>query len=201
MFRNGPTNFATSTLAPPSSAGPPPINHWAPSGISRKPTASTNTKNSSSWPPAATAPPPSASAASSTPRNPSLVAGHWPLVTFYAHSAANTAYLATNSPVKIHSSTLISLHFPAANFAAVYEITPKLSPVAMLNVSGVATSVTNAGNASVNSFQSTCAIDSVISAPTSTSAGAVANAGIAAATITLLNPVRAPAATPAALSM
>src|SRR5258708_23442541 len=99
-----------------------------------------------------------------------------------SHSAASTTYLTTNNPVKIHSSTLTSLHFPAANFAAVYEITPKLNPVAMLNVSGVATSVTNAGNASVKSFHSTCAIDSVISAPTSTTTVAVANAAIAAAT-------------------
>src|SRR5438445_7903762 len=118
-----------------------------------------------------------------------------------SHSAANTTYLITNNPVKIQSNTLTSLHFPAATFAAAYEITPKLNPVAMLNVSGVATSVTNAGNASVNSFHSTCAIDSVISAPTNSKAGAVANAGIAAATgekniaarnsaatITLLNP-------------
>ena len=44
----------------------------------------------------------------------------------------------------------------------------------MLNVSGVATSVTKAGIASVKSLHSTRPIDSVISAPTSISAGAVA---------------------------
>jgi len=74
----------------------------------------------------------------------------------------------------------------------------------MLKVSGVAISVTKAGKASLNSFHSTCAMDSVINAPTRISAGAVANAGIAAATgeknmaarnnaatIMLLSPVRA----------
>ncbi len=44
----------------------------------------------------------------------------------------------------------------------------------MLNVSGVASSVTNAGIASVNSRHSTRPMDSVISAPTRISAGAVA---------------------------
>ena len=44
----------------------------------------------------------------------------------------------------------------------------------MLNVKGVASRVTNAGIASVNSFHSTRPIDSVISAPTTISAGAVA---------------------------
>ena len=84
----------------------------------------------------------------------------------------------------------------------------------MLKVSGVATSVTNAGIASVKSSHSTRAMDSVISAPTRISAGAVAYPGIAPpaarktspaetspATKTLLSPVRAPAATPAALSI
>src|SRR5260370_42476275 len=84
----------------------------------------------------------------------------------------------------------------------------------MLKVRGVARRVTNAGNASVNSVQSTLAMDWVIRAPTRIKAGAVANAGMDAAngeqsmaarnspaTTTLLRPVRAPAATPAALSM
>ena len=35
------------------------------------------------------------------------------------YSAARTAYLTTNNPVKIHNNALTSLHFPAANFAAV----------------------------------------------------------------------------------
>src|SRR6266487_3209373 len=60
-----------------------------------------------------------------------------------------------NSAVRIQMTALISRNLPAATFTSVYEISPKLSPVAMLNVSGVATSVTNAGIASVNSFHST----------------------------------------------
>ena len=93
-------------------------------------------------------------------------------------------------------------------------ITPRLNPVAMLNVSGVASMVMNAGNASVKSAHFTCAMDCVINAPTRIRAGAVAKPGMAvangennkatrnnAATNTLLSPVRAPAAIPAALSM
>ncbi len=51
----------------------------------------------------------------------------------------------------------------------------------MLKVSGVASSVTNAGIASVKSDQITRPMDSVISAPTRISAGAVAYPGIAVA--------------------
>src|SRR2546426_10976330 len=104
--------------------------------------------------------------------------------------------------------------FPAATLTTVKEISPRLNPVAMLKVSGVATMVTKAGNASVYSSHFTLAMDWVISAPTRISAGAVAKAGITAttgekntaarnkaATITLLIPVRAPTATPAALSI
>ena len=43
--RSGPTNFATNTHAPPSYAVPLPINRAVPSGISRRPTAWTSTKN------------------------------------------------------------------------------------------------------------------------------------------------------------
>src|SRR5579864_7878363 len=118
------------------------------------------------------------------------------------------------SKVRIQITGLTSRNRPAATFTNVYEINPKLSPVAILNVSGVASRVTNAGIASVKSDQTTRPIDSVISAPTTIKAGAVAYPGIAVAsgvkktakrnspaTKTLLNPVRAPAATPAALSM
>ena len=84
----------------------------------------------------------------------------------------------------------------------------------MLNVSGVATSVRKAGKASVKSFHRTLATAPHMSEPTMMSAGAVAYEGMAAMTgaqniatrkhpaITRLpRPVRAPAATPAALSM
>ena len=96
----------------------------------------------------------------------------------------------------------------------VKERRPRLSPVAMLKVSGVATVVMKAGNASVKSSQSTFAKDAHMSAPTKMSAGAVAYVGTAAtsgaqkiavtnsaAIKTFPRPVLAPAATPAALSI
>ena len=84
----------------------------------------------------------------------------------------------------------------------------------MLKVRGMASMVMKAGAASVKSDQATRAIDCVIKAPTTIRAEAVAHQGPAAAsgekniaarksaaTGKLLSPVRAPAATPAALSM
>src|SRR5229473_1680745 len=92
-------------------------------------------------------------------------------------------------------------------------MSPRLKPVATLNVRGVATNVRKAGNPSLKSSHCTRTTDLHISAPTSISAGAVAYEGIAltsgekngatrnsAAIATLPSPVRAPAATPAALS-
>ena len=64
--------------------------------------------------------------------------------------------------------------FPDATFTIVYEINPRLSPVAMLNVRGVASIVTNAGTASLKSCQAICEIDCVIRTPTKINAGAVA---------------------------
>src|SRR5215469_192697 len=131
-----------------------------------------------------------------------------------AQCHARYTYRKIKSPVRIHTSRLISRTFPDATFTTVYEINPRLSPVAILNVRGVAIMVMNAGTASLKSLHSMCAIDCVISAPTTMSAGAVAYPGMAAAsgeqnmaarkkiaTNTLLSPVRAPAATPATLSM
>ena len=57
----------------------------------------------------------------------------------------------------------------------VKESMPRLRPVAMLNVSGVATKVRKAGNASVKSSQWTFATAPHISAPTRMSAGTVDN--------------------------
>src|SRR5271170_7353224 len=116
--------------------------------------------------------------------------------------------------VRIQTSALTSLNLPDASFTTVYEISPRLRPVAMLKVSGVASMVINAGKASLKSFQFTSAKDCDIKTPTKIRAGAVAYAGIAVAsgeqniarrnspaTAMLLKPVRAPAATPAALSI
>ena len=50
-------------------------------------------------------------------------------------------------PDSTQISGLMSRYFPAPIFRHVKESKPKLSPVAILNVSGVATSVRNAGNA------------------------------------------------------
>ena len=90
----------------------------------------------------------------------------------------------------------------------------RFNPGAMLKVTGVAMAVINAGNASVKSSQSILASDAHMSAPTRMSAGAEAYVGTAAtsgaqkiaatksaAISTLPSPVRAPAATPAALSI
>src|SRR6266850_1405301 len=73
---------------------------------------------------------------------------------------------------------LTSRYFPAPSFTVENEITPRLNPVAMLNVSGVASMVINAGNASVKSAHLTCAMDCVINAPTRIRAGAVAKPGM-----------------------
>src|SRR3954463_2086218 len=86
-----------------------------------------------------------------------------------------------NKAVRTHSTVLISRYLPEATFTAVYAITPRLNPVAMLKVNGIATTVINAGNASVKSAHCTRAIDCIIKAPTRMSAGAVAKPGIAEA--------------------
>src|SRR2546423_1922497 len=130
------------------------------------------------------------------------------------HSTARKIYRSRNNPVSIQSTMLTSRYLPAPSFTMENEITPRLNPVAMLNVSGVASMVMNAGNASVKSAHFTWAMDCVINAPTRISAGAVAKLGTAVAngennnatrnnkaTNTLLSPVRALAAIPAALSM
>src|SRR6267142_6330288 len=81
-----------------------------------------------------------------------------------------------NNTVRIQSRMLTSRNFPAATFTTVKEISLRLSPVAMLKVSGIATIVTNDGKASVYSSHFTLAMDYVISAPTRISAGAVRRA-------------------------
>src|ERR1700730_5893437 len=109
-----------------------------------------------------------------------------------------------NSAARIQTRMLTSCNPPAAVLATVKEISPRLRPVAMLKVSGMATMVTNAGKASVYSSHFTLGVNSVISAPTRIKAGAVANTGITVttgenntaarnsrATTTLLRPVRA----------
>ena len=69
---------------------------------------------------------------------------------------------------------LICLIFPVPILMNVKESKPRLNPVAMLKVSGVATRVIKAGNASVKSCQCTLAREAHISAPTRIKAGAVA---------------------------
>src|ERR1700693_2073914 len=116
------------------------------------------------------------------------------------------------SPVRTEIRGLISLRFPVEIFRNVKEIMPRLKPVAMLKVRGVATRVRKAGKASVKSFQLTLATAPHMREPTMM--GAVAKEGMAAITgaqniaamknpeITRLpRPVRAPAANPGAPSM
>ena len=71
-------------------------------------------------------------------------------------------------------SGLISRYLPVPTLIKVKESMPRLSPVAMLNVRGVATRVRKAGKASLKSSQRTRATAPHISAPTRISAGAVA---------------------------
>jgi len=92
-------------------------------------------------------------------------------------------------------------------------MTPRLTPFAMLNVSGIAMIVRKAGSASLMSSHVTCTTPSSIMAPTRIRAGAVAAAGMAAAsgqrnmlsrnstpTVTAVRPVRPPSPMPLALS-
>src|SRR5512145_1716576 len=91
---------------------------------------------------------------------------------------------------------------------------PSASPLAIENVSGIASMVRNAGIASVISSHLIDVTAPIISAPTMIKAGAVAIGGIApatgaknmartkrAATVTAVSPVRPPSLTPVALSM
>jgi len=93
-------------------------------------------------------------------------------------------------------------------------VNPNASPLAMLNVSGIAIMVRNAGMATTESVQRISVTVVIIMLPTMMSAGAVAAAGIAptsgasqsaarkSSPVTMaVTPVRPPAATPAELSM
>jgi len=71
-------------------------------------------------------------------------------------------------------SGLTSRCLPLPSFTKVNDKTPRLRPVAMLKVSGVATSVRKAGKASLKSSQRMRATAPLISTPTRTRAGAVA---------------------------
>src|SRR5208282_3723945 len=133
---------------------------------------------------------------------------------FCDYSVPRNTYRRRNNTLSTQISGLISRYRPVHSLRNVNESNPRLNPVAKLNVSGVAISVRNAGTASVKSSHLTLATAPHISAPTKISAGAVAYDGIAAtigaqniattnnaAIARLPSPVRAPAATPAALSM
>jgi len=95
-----------------------------------------------------------------------------PVQLFY--SAPRNAKRSKNRMESTQIKGLICFIFPVPILMKVKESRPRLSPVAMLNVSGVATVVMNAGNASVKSSQSTLARDAHMSAPTKIRAGAVA---------------------------
>ncbi len=111
-------------------------------------------------------------------------------------------------------SGLICRIFPVPSLMKVKERRPRLSPVAMLNVKGVATIVRNAGKRFGEIVPATLArIRTSARRPESAraqwhkweSAATSGEQNIAATktprSATLPNPVRAPAATPAALSM
>ena len=78
-----------------------------------------------------------------------------------------------NSPVRIQIRGLTSRRLPLASLRKVKEIRPRLRPVAMLKVSGVATTVRKAGKASVKSSQWTRATARHLKLPTKIRAGAV----------------------------
>src|ERR1700722_20651373 len=101
-------------------------------------------------------------------------------VAYRGYSEPRKANRSRKMPDSTQISGLMSRYFLAPIFKQVNESRPRLSPVAMLNVNGVATNVRNAGKASLKSSQRTFAIELHISAPTRISAGAVAYVGIAA---------------------
>src|SRR6266852_9761837 len=90
------------------------------------------------------------------------------------YSVHKNAYRSKKSAERTQINGLISRALPVPILMNVKESRPRLSPVAMLNVRGVATSVINAGKASLKSSQRTLATEPHISAPTRISAGAVA---------------------------
>ena len=67
------------------------------------------------------------------------------------YSVPRNAYRSRNKTLSTQISGLISRWRPVNSFTNVNESNPRLNPVAMLNVSGVAISVRNAGTASVKS--------------------------------------------------
>ena len=69
---------------------------------------------------------------------------------------------------------LTSFRRPAKSFRKVNDNSPRLNPVAMLNVNGVAIRVRNAGIESVKSSHFSLATAPHMSAPTMIRAGAVA---------------------------
>src|SRR5580698_6617365 len=74
-----------------------------------------------------------------------------------SYSAPRNANRSRNSTESTQMSGLICLILPVPILMKVKESRPRLSPVAMLKVSGVAIDVMKAGNASVKSSQSTLA--------------------------------------------
>src|ERR1700722_10712739 len=91
-----------------------------------------------------------------------------------SYSAPRNAKRSKKRADRTQMRGLICRIFPVPILMKVNESRPRLNPVAILKVSGVAIDVINAGNASVKSFQSTLASEAHISAPTRISAGAVA---------------------------
>src|ERR1700756_1066235 len=92
---------------------------------------------------------------------------------FY-YSAPRNANRSRKITVSTQIKRLISRNFPAPTLMQVNDSKPKLNPVAILKVSGVATSVRNAGKASLKSSHSILASDPHINPPTRIKAGAVA---------------------------
>src|SRR5882672_10888769 len=90
------------------------------------------------------------------------------------YSVPKNAYRNKKRAERTQISGLISRALPVPILMKVNERRPRLNPVAMLNVRGVATRVMKAGNASLKSSQRTLATEPHISAPTRIRAGAVA---------------------------
>lgn len=118
-----------------------------------------------------------------------------------------------NNTANTHIVMLISLDRPARSLMNTYARIPQTSPSAMLYAKGIIAIVKNAGIASVKSVKSIFMTGSIMYIPTITRAGAVAADGIrltsgakkranknSPATVTAVNPVLPPSATPDALS-
>ena len=116
--------------------------------------------------------------------------------------------------IYISSVILFFLALPHTTLIITYEIIPIAIPSEILYIKGIAIIAIKQGIVSVISSKSSLVIDVIIRKPTTTSAGAVANDGIARKTgdkksaakksrpvMIAVRPVRPPSSTPEALSI